>query len=175
MENRFASWPDPIAFRQIQFQESDDPFCRPGITSSGICGSVLVNRDIRDWSAKFKREGYTSVEVSSGNGYFGWPEHAPFDQVIVTTAPDLIPPPLINQLRAGDGWWSRSDCPTPNSFSLTTRTSMARLGRRKSCRFLVARGTRRACLPSIVTWWSPRFPDDEVARSPKGVPGGNDG
>jgi len=31
----------------------------------------------------------------------GWPKHAPFDKVIVTAAPDLIPPPLINQLRAG--------------------------------------------------------------------------
>jgi protein-L-isoaspartate(D-aspartate) O-methyltransferase len=36
-----------------------------------------------------------------GNGYFGWPEHAPFDKLIVTAAPDLIPPPLINQLKAG--------------------------------------------------------------------------
>src|SRR5580692_772734 len=48
-----------------------------------------------------KREGYTNVEVRIGNGYFGWPEHAPFDKVIVTAAPDLIPPPLINQLKAG--------------------------------------------------------------------------
>jgi protein-L-isoaspartate(D-aspartate) O-methyltransferase len=36
-----------------------------------------------------------------GNGYFGWPEHAPFDKVIVTAAADLIPPPLINQLKLG--------------------------------------------------------------------------
>jgi protein-L-isoaspartate(D-aspartate) O-methyltransferase len=35
------------------------------------------------------------------NGYLGWPEHAPFDKVIVTAAPDLIPTPLINQLKAG--------------------------------------------------------------------------
>ena len=48
-----------------------------------------------------KREGYTNIEVRIGNGYFGWPEHAPFDKVIVTAAPDLIPPPLINQLKAG--------------------------------------------------------------------------
>jgi protein-L-isoaspartate(D-aspartate) O-methyltransferase len=47
---------------------------------------------------RLKREGYTNVEVCVGNGYFGWPEHAPFDKVIVTAAPDLIPPPLINQL-----------------------------------------------------------------------------
>jgi protein-L-isoaspartate(D-aspartate) O-methyltransferase len=50
---------------------------------------------------RIKREGYTNVEVRIGNGYFGWPEHAPFDKVIVTVAPDLIPPPLINQLKAG--------------------------------------------------------------------------
>ena len=36
-----------------------------------------------------------------GRGYSGRPEHAPFDKVIVTAAPDLIPPPLINQLKSG--------------------------------------------------------------------------
>jgi len=50
---------------------------------------------------RLKREGYTNIEVRVGNGYFGWPEHAPFEKVIVTAAPDLIPPPLINQLKAG--------------------------------------------------------------------------
>jgi protein-L-isoaspartate(D-aspartate) O-methyltransferase len=49
---------------------------------------------------RLKRQGYT-VEVRVGNGHTGWPKHAPFDKVIVTAAPDLIPPPLINQLRAG--------------------------------------------------------------------------
>jgi protein-L-isoaspartate(D-aspartate) O-methyltransferase len=50
---------------------------------------------------RLKRQGYTNVEVRIGNGYSGWAEHAPFDKVIVTAAPDLIPPPLINQLKAG--------------------------------------------------------------------------
>ena len=50
---------------------------------------------------RLKREGYTNIEVRVGNGYFGWPEHAPFEKMIVTAAPDLIPPPLINQLKAG--------------------------------------------------------------------------
>jgi protein-L-isoaspartate(D-aspartate) O-methyltransferase len=48
-----------------------------------------------------KRQGYTNIEVRFANGYFGWPEHAPFDKVMVTAAPDLIPTPLINQLKAG--------------------------------------------------------------------------
>jgi protein-L-isoaspartate(D-aspartate) O-methyltransferase len=50
---------------------------------------------------RLKRQGYTNVVVRVGNGYSGWPEHAPFDKVIVTAAPDLIPPSLINQLKAG--------------------------------------------------------------------------
>jgi protein-L-isoaspartate(D-aspartate) O-methyltransferase len=50
---------------------------------------------------RLKRQGYSNVQVHVGNGYAGWPKHAPFDKVIVTAAPDLIPPPLINQLRAG--------------------------------------------------------------------------
>src|SRR6202140_346096 len=57
----------------------------------------LAQRAVR----RLKQEGYTNVEVRVGNGYFGWPEHAPVDKVIVTAAPDLIPPPLINQLKAG--------------------------------------------------------------------------
>jgi protein-L-isoaspartate(D-aspartate) O-methyltransferase len=50
---------------------------------------------------RLKRQGYTNVEVHVGNGYAGRPEHAPFDKVMVTAAPDLIPPPLNNQLRNG--------------------------------------------------------------------------
>jgi protein-L-isoaspartate(D-aspartate) O-methyltransferase len=49
---------------------------------------------------RLKRQGYTNIEVHVGNGYSGWPEHAPFDKLIVTAAPDLIPLPLINQLKA---------------------------------------------------------------------------
>ena len=55
---------------------------------------------------RLKQEGYTNVEVRVGNGYFGWPEHAPFDKVIVTAAPDLIPPPLI---KSAQGWREDGD------------------------------------------------------------------
>jgi protein-L-isoaspartate(D-aspartate) O-methyltransferase len=50
---------------------------------------------------RLRREGCTNVELKIASGYHGWSEHAPFDKVIVTAAPDLIPPPLIHQLRAG--------------------------------------------------------------------------
>jgi protein-L-isoaspartate(D-aspartate) O-methyltransferase len=45
--------------------------------------------------------GYTNVHVRYGNGYLGWPEAAPFDRIIVTAAPDEVPPALVNQLAAG--------------------------------------------------------------------------
>ncbi len=45
--------------------------------------------------------GYTNVHAMVGDGYAGWPEHAPFDAVIVTAAPDQVPQPLIDQLRVG--------------------------------------------------------------------------
>ena len=50
---------------------------------------------------RLHRENCTNVELKIANGYHGWFEHAPFDKVIVTAAPDLIPPPLIQQLKAG--------------------------------------------------------------------------
>jgi protein-L-isoaspartate(D-aspartate) O-methyltransferase len=45
--------------------------------------------------------GYTGVHVHVGDGYFGLPEKAPFDAIIVTAAPDHVPPPLKAQLADG--------------------------------------------------------------------------
>jgi protein-L-isoaspartate(D-aspartate) O-methyltransferase len=50
---------------------------------------------------RFVRLGYRTVTVKIGDGYFGWPEEAPFDGIIVTCAAGHVPPPLIEQLRAG--------------------------------------------------------------------------
>jgi len=47
------------------------------------------------------RLGYDNVTVRIGDGYAGWPEHAPFDAIVVTAAPDQIPRPLIDQLKVG--------------------------------------------------------------------------
>lgn len=46
-------------------------------------------------------EGYASVKVRAGDGYKGWPEHAPFDAIIVTCAPDELPKALWEQLKPG--------------------------------------------------------------------------
>ena len=44
---------------------------------------------------------YKNVSVRVGDGYKGWPEHAPFDAIIVTAAPESVPEPLIEQLAVG--------------------------------------------------------------------------
>lgn len=45
--------------------------------------------------------GYANVYLRSGDGYEGWSQHAPYDAVIVTAAPDHLPPPLVEQLKVG--------------------------------------------------------------------------
>jgi protein-L-isoaspartate(D-aspartate) O-methyltransferase len=45
--------------------------------------------------------GYANVHVMAGNGYLGWPEHAPFDAILVTAAPDQVPQALVDQLGLG--------------------------------------------------------------------------
>ena len=51
--------------------------------------------------ATLQRLGYKNVRVKVGDGYKGWPEHAPFDAITVTCAPDHVPQPLIDQLKEG--------------------------------------------------------------------------
>jgi protein-L-isoaspartate(D-aspartate) O-methyltransferase len=48
--------------------------------------------------ATLNQLGYKNVFAKTGNGYLGWPEHAPFDAIIVTAAPDEVPQALVDQL-----------------------------------------------------------------------------
>ena len=48
-----------------------------------------------------KRLDYKNVHAKVGDGYQGWPEHAPFDKIIVTCSPEKVPQPLVDQLREG--------------------------------------------------------------------------
>ena len=45
--------------------------------------------------------GYRNIQIRTGNGYLGWPEHAPYDRIMVTAAPDEIPAALVQQLKVG--------------------------------------------------------------------------
>ena len=61
----------------------------------------IIEELAREAKQRLRRQGCNNIELKIANGYHGWSQHAPFDKVIVTAAPDLIPPPLIHQLKAG--------------------------------------------------------------------------
>lgn len=61
--------------------------------------SIEIIPELSNESAmRLNRLGYNNIFIKSGDGYNGWPEHAPFDIIIVTAAADEIPKPLIDQL-----------------------------------------------------------------------------
>jgi protein-L-isoaspartate(D-aspartate) O-methyltransferase len=82
-------------------------------TGSGYQAAVLAELDTEVYTieiipelaaqaeARLDRLGYDNVHVLNADGYFGWEEHAPYDAIIVTAAPDHLPPPLTEQLKEG--------------------------------------------------------------------------
>jgi protein-L-isoaspartate(D-aspartate) O-methyltransferase len=82
-------------------------------TGSGYQAAVLSGLVRQVYTIELERElaerarqdlarlGYANVTVRHGDGYRGWPEHAPFDAIIVTAAPEEVPPALIEQLAVG--------------------------------------------------------------------------
>jgi protein-L-isoaspartate(D-aspartate) O-methyltransferase len=92
---------------------------RPGMkvlevgTGSGYQAAVLAQAGCRVYTieilgaladsarARLRRLGYRGIEVRHGDGYRGWPEAAPFDAIVVTAAPEQMPPALVAQLAPG--------------------------------------------------------------------------
>ena len=82
-------------------------------TGSGYQAAVLAEivKDVysieivpqlsREASRRLTKLGYDNVHTLAGDGYKGWPEHAPYDRIIVTCSPESVPLPLIEQLREG--------------------------------------------------------------------------
>jgi protein-L-isoaspartate(D-aspartate) O-methyltransferase len=119
----YANIPLPIGFEKTISQpfivalmtdlldiKADDSVLEIG-TGLGYQAAILAQLARRVYSveiieelgqeAKRRLRQQGNVELKIANGYHGWSQHAPFDKVIVTAAPDLIPPPLIQQLKAG--------------------------------------------------------------------------
>ena len=64
--------------------------------------SIEIVPELAARAAKdLERLGYANVHVRQGDGYRGWPEHAPFDAILVTAAPGHVPEPLVEQLALG--------------------------------------------------------------------------
>jgi protein-L-isoaspartate(D-aspartate) O-methyltransferase len=61
--------------------------------------SIEIRKELADEAReRLGRLGVTNAEIRTGDGYRGWPEEAPFDAIIVTAAPERVPPPLLEQL-----------------------------------------------------------------------------
>ncbi|MGE0160351.1 MAG: protein-L-isoaspartate(D-aspartate) O-methyltransferase [Gemmatimonadales bacterium] len=73
--------------------------------ASGLVGEVYTTELIPELAAsaaeRLARLGYANVHVRAGDGYLGWPEHAPFDGILVTAGADHVPQPLVDQLAVG--------------------------------------------------------------------------
>jgi protein-L-isoaspartate(D-aspartate) O-methyltransferase len=64
--------------------------------------TIEIKKSLAESAAqRLKDMGYKNVKVKYGDGYFGWKEVAPFDAILITAAPNHIPPPLIKQLKEG--------------------------------------------------------------------------
>jgi len=61
----------------------------------------IVEPLCREAAARLAALGYTKVQVRCGDGYAGWPEMAPFDAIMLTASPEVIPEPLVAQLARG--------------------------------------------------------------------------
>ena len=82
-------------------------------TGSGYQAAVLAEMGINVYSIEIVKElaeharkvledeGYKEIQLLRGDGYKGWSEHAPYDAIIVTCAPEKIPPKLVEQLKEG--------------------------------------------------------------------------
>jgi protein-L-isoaspartate(D-aspartate) O-methyltransferase len=69
--------------------------------AAAVCTVEIIEELAQEARRRLKRLGYDNVEGKVGNGYFGWAEKAPFDRIMCTAAPELIPPNLIAQLKPG--------------------------------------------------------------------------
>ena len=64
--------------------------------------TIEIVKELADRAARCLKElGYPNVFVKAGDGFFGWPEHAPFDAIIGTAAAGRVPEPLLEQLKPG--------------------------------------------------------------------------
>ncbi len=107
------SQPYVVAFMTEQLQLTGKEKVLEIGTGSGYQTAVLAELAARVYSVEIRSEladrararlaslGFKNVEIRAADGYRGWPEEAPFDAILVTAAPERIPPPLLSQLAVG--------------------------------------------------------------------------
>ena len=71
------------------------------VLAQSVCTLEIVSELANEAASRLKTLGYDNVEVRDGDGWFGWPEAAPFDKIMVTATAEEIPTNLVAQLRPG--------------------------------------------------------------------------
>lgn len=71
------------------------------VLAKEVCSIEIVAPLAAEAGVRLAALGHANVEVRAGDGYRGWPEHAPFDAILLTAAPPEIPRPLLEQLAVG--------------------------------------------------------------------------
>ena len=124
-EGQTISQPYVVALMTEILQLSKDQRVLEIGTGSGYQAAVLAQITPHVYSIEIKQKlykkasntlksiGYDTITTRQGDGYFGWPEAAPFDAIMITAAVDHIPPPLLKQLKDG----GRLALPLGNPFS----------------------------------------------------------
>ena len=80
---------------------------------------------------RLKRLGYENIEVGVANGYYGWAEHGPYDRIMVTAASELIPPPLLAQLKPGGRMVIPTGIPDKQTLTLVEKSATGGLSARE--------------------------------------------
>jgi len=75
--------------------------------------------------------GYRNVSLRKGNGALGWPDHAPYDRIMVTAAPDLIPAALLQQLKPGGKMVIPTGIPDQQQLMLVEKSPQGRISTRE--------------------------------------------
>jgi len=91
----------------------------------------IIEELARGAERRLKRLGYENVVVTVANGYYGWPEHAPYDRIMVTAASDLIPPPLLAQLKPGGRMVIPTGIPDKQTLVLVEKSAAGSLSARE--------------------------------------------
>lgn len=91
----------------------------------------IIEELARGAERRLKRLGYENVEVRVANGYYGWAQHAPYDRIMVTAASDLIPPPLLAQLKPGGRMVIPTGIPDKQTLMLVEKSATGSVSARE--------------------------------------------
>jgi protein-L-isoaspartate(D-aspartate) O-methyltransferase len=92
-----------------------------------LCSVEIIEELAGQAQINLKRAGYDNVALRIGDGARGWPEHAPFDRIVVAAAAELIPPALLQQLAPGGRMVIPTGMPDGQTLTLVKKNGDGRI------------------------------------------------